>query len=269
MVIDMHTHIYNEEMWNSYQKRVGKNKITKTLVIPWFNKSIPDEPDIEDLLPFTDKHDQLFPIGSIDMDGDVKKQLAYHEQLFRNKKIFGIKLYTGYQYFYPSDKRVYPIAELCGKYKKPLIFHSGDVYGPQSGPHLKYAHPIHIDELAMNCRNTNIVISHFGFPYLLETANIVMKNANVFADISGNIDAYTTSTQDLKRMVNQFVLEFQRVFNLYPKVKEKVMFGTDYCGEDTPLSQVQSYIDLVRALFTAKEREQVFFTLAEKIYFEE
>ncbi len=269
MVIDMHTHIYNEEMWKTYQKRVGKNKITKTIVIPWFNKDIHDEPDTEELLLFTDKHDELYPIGSIDMDGNIKKQLAYHETLFEQKKIFGIKLYTGYQHFYASDKKVYPVAELCQKYNKPLVFHSGDVYGPESGPYLKYAHPIHIDELAMKFRGTKIVISHFGFPYLLETANIIMKNENVFGDISGNIDAYTTSAQDLKRMVNQFVLEFRRVFTLYPKVKEKVMFGTDYCGEDTPLNQVQAYIDLVNSLFTPKEREQVFFSLAEKIYFED
>ncbi len=269
MMIDMHTHIFNQEMWASYQKRAGKNKIEKVIVIPWFNKSIADEPDTEDLLKFTDTDERLFALGSIDMDGDIKKQLAYHESLFKSKRILGIKLYPGYQYFYPSEKKVYAVAELCAKYNKLLVFHSGDVYGPESDPQLKYSNPIHIDEIAMKFPKTKIVISHFGFPYLLETANIMMKNANVFADISGNIDAYTTSPQDLKKMVHQFTLEFQRIFNIYPKVKAKVMFGTDYCGEHTPLNEVQSYINLIKSLLTSKEQQAVFYNLAQQIYFED
>lgn len=263
----MHTHIFNKEMWESYQKRAGKNKIDKVIVIPWFNKSIADEPDTEDLLKFTDTDDRLFALGSIDMDDNIKNELSYHENLLKNEKILGIKLYPGYQYFYPSDKAVYPIAELCGKYNKPLVFHSGDVYGPESDPQLKYSNPIHIDEIAMKFPKTKIVISHFGFPYLLETANIMMKNANVFADISGNLDTYTNSPQDLKKMVHQFTLEFQRIFNIYPKLKAKVMFGTDYCGEHTPLNQVQVYINLIKSVLSPKEREIVFYKLADELYF--
>lgn len=271
MIIDMHTHIYNEQMWASYQRRAGKNKITKVIVIPWYNKNIPDEPDTEDLLKFTDKHEQLFPLGSIDMEGNIKKQLAYHEKLLHEKRIFGIKLYPGYQHFYASDKEVLPVAALCQKYNKPLVFHCGDVYDVEGKAHLKYSHPIYVDDLANDYPEVKIVISHFGFPYLIETANLLMKNKNVFSDISGSIeiDDSMTSNKHLKSMVSQYILDLSRVFTWYPKVKQKVMFGTDYCGEDTRLSQVQAYKDVINKLFTAKERNHVYFDLANKIYFEE
>ncbi len=269
MIIDMHTHIYNEEMWGSYQKRMGKNKVQKVIVIPWCNNNISDELDTDTLLQFTDKHPELFALGSIDMDGDLKKQLVHYENLLKKNKIVGIKLYPGYQHFYASDKKVFPIAKLCEKYNKPLVFHSGDVYDKECVAHLKYSHPIYMDELATEFPKTKIVISHFGFPYLLETANILMKNQNVFSDISGTIevDDSMTSPHHVKDMVRQYIEDLKRVFTWYPKVKQKVMFGTDYCGEDMRLNQVGPYMEVINKLFSSKERQHVYFDLAEKIYF--
>lgn len=271
MIIDMHTHIYTKQMWESYKKRAGKNEIDKVIVIPWYNKSIADEPDIEDLLKFTETEEKLFALGSIDMDADIKKQLAYHEDLLKQKRIVGIKLYPGYQHFYASDEKVFPIAKLCEKYNKPLVFHSGDVYDPQGKAHLKYSNPIYIDDLANQYPNTKIVISHFGFPYMLETANVLMKNHNVFVDISGTIeiDESMTSPLYLKKMVRQYIVDLERVFNWYPRIRNKVMFGTDYCGEDTRLNQVQAYMEVIKALFSGKERQHAYFDLANEIYFGE
>jgi len=260
MIIDIHTHIGDKDKWKSYQEK-SKGLVKKVVALSWYNKK-----DIEELLEFTENEPDVYAAGSIDMDKGIEEQLSYHEKLFKDGKIVGIKLYPGYQHFYPSDPKVVDIARLCEKYDKPLIFHSGDFYDPEGVSLLKYAQSIHVDELAISCPGTKIVISHFGFPYLLETANIVAKNQNVYTDISGTI-AECDTPQDLERLVEQYTSDLRRIFNYFPEIKKKTMFGTDYGGEDSPLNHVQPYIKVIEELMTKEEQEQAFFKLGEKLYF--
>lgn len=55
--------------------------------------------------------------------------------------------------------------------------------------------------------------------------------------------------------------------NYFPNIKSKIMFGTDYGGEDTPLREINPYINLVKKVFSKKEQDSVFYQLAEKVYF--
>lgn len=262
MIIDIHTHIYDEKTYKSYFDK-AKGKISKVFVmhLPWSKFSL------NNLLDFASKKDNLYIVGSIDVDGNIKKQLKSHQKLFQKKKIYGIKLYPGYQYFYPSDKKVYPIAKLCQKYSKPLIFHSGDVYDPENTSILKYSHPIYVDELAVKFPECKIIISHFGFPNFIEAANVVYKNKNVYTDISGTIDEVNTK-EEAKNLFNQYVEDLKRVIAYIPDIKQKTMFGTDYGGEDTPLNEVEPYIRVVEKVFPKTNQENVFYKLAEKIFFE-
>ena len=114
MITDVHTHIYNEKTFKDYFTK-SKNKVAKVLVMAWFKYKL------EDLIKFTDTKDNLYPAGTVDVDGDIEQQLEFSKKLFDDKKLFGIKLYPGYQYFYPADDKIHPIAEVCQKYNKPLI----------------------------------------------------------------------------------------------------------------------------------------------------
>lgn len=269
MMIDVHTHVSNENILSDYQKK-GKNKITKIITIPYFNKDshdIPKIPDIEELLEFTDKNPHVYALGSIDMDDEIEKQLKRHEELLKEKRIVGIKLYPGYQHFYPHEEKVMKIAKLCEKYNKPLVFHSGDTFDPDNKSILKYARPIHIDELARKCPKTKIIISHFGFPYYMETTNVVANNENVYADISAIMVKFSTP-KETKKIQKQCYNDLERAFTYYPIIKEKIMFGTDFGGEETPLSLVKPYIKLIKKFLNKKQQENAFHKLAEKLYFD-
>lgn len=258
MIIDIHTHIYDEKIYKSYFDK-AKSKVSKAFVMHWHKF------DLEKFLEFVASKDNLYAVGSIDVDGDIKNQLDIHQKLFQENKIFGIKLYPGYQYFYSSDKKIYPIAELCQKYNKPLIFHSGDVYDSDKTAILKYAHPIHVDELAVKFPKCKIIISHFGFPYFIETANIVSKNENLYTDISGTIDKQDCKKDD-RNLFKQYVKDLQRALSYFPDVKEKIMFATDYGEEDPPIDEIDPYIKIVKRVFKS-EQENVFHKLAEKMFF--
>lgn len=261
MITDIHTHIYKEETYRTYFAK-AKGQIAKVLVLHWCKD------DLADLIRFAESKDNLYTIGSVDLDKGVSRQLDSLEKYFQDKKILGIKLYPGYQHFYPSDEPVFPIAKLCKKYRRPLIFHCGDVYDPEGKAILKYVHPIYVDELAVKFPRLNIIIAHFGFPYLLETANIVSKNANVYTDISATIMA-SDSKKEAKDLYNQYCQDLKRVYSYFPDAKAKTMFSTDYGGEDTPLNLIQPYIKIVQKLFSKKGQRDTFYQLANQLFFED
>jgi len=268
MMIDIHTHVSNENILNDYRKK-SKNKVTKIISIPYFNKDshdIPKIPDIEELLKFTDINPDVYALGSIDMDKESEEQLIRHEELFKEKRIVGIKLYPGYQHFYPYEEKVIKIAKLCEKYDKPLVFHSGDTFDPDNKSILKYAHPIHIDELARKCPKTKIIISHFGFPYYMETTNMIANHDNVYADISAIMVKFSTS-KETKKIQKQCYHDLERSFAYYPIIKEKIMFGTDFAGSESALSLVKPYIKLIKKFLNKNQQENAFHKLAEKLYF--
>lgn len=259
MIIDIHTHIYNEEARKTYFAK-AKNKISKVLVMAWW------EDDLNDLLKFVAAENNFFLVGAVDMEKNIADQLSALEKLFQEKRIVGIKLYPGYQYFYPSDEKIFPIAKLCQKYDKPLVFHSGTTYSGKGGALFKYAHPIYIDELAVKLPQCKIIISHFGFPYYMEAATVIYKNKNVFTDISGTIEK-TDSKKNAKDVLAQYIADLRRIFSYYPHVKSKTMFGTDYSGENFSLCEITPYVKLVKQVFSKKEQDSVFHGLAERLFF--
>ena len=269
MIIDTHTHIFREETYKTYfAKADGKVSKTLTLYYPISSKSENEisRVRLEELVAFAQSKDNLFVIGSVNMEEDISAQLQLLEKLFEEQKIFGVKLYPGYQHFYPSDEKVHFIAELCQKYNKPLLFHAGDVYDPDGIAELKYSHPIHVDGLAVKFPQCKIVIAHFGFPYHLETANMVSKNTNVYTEISGTI-LQPDFPKEIENLMNQYAKDLERAFVYFPDVRTKTMFGTDYGGEHTPLNQIEPYIELVKRVFLEDGQEQVYYKLAENIFF--
>ncbi len=130
---------------------------------------------------------------------------------------------------------------------------------------MKYSHPVYADELAMLFPDLKIVLAHFGFPHLLECANIVSKNKNVYTDISGTI-VDDLPKRDAENLYKEYKKDMQRVLHYFPDVRSKIMFGTDYGGEDTPLNEVEMYIRLVKEVFYKDEHEHVFSGLAQELF---
>ncbi len=62
------------------------------------------------------------------------------------------------------------------------MFHQASVFAPDG--FLEYAYPSQLDKVARDFRGTNILLAHFGKPWMNETVELMMKNRNVFADVS-------------------------------------------------------------------------------------
>ena len=267
MIIDCHTHIFNEKIYQGYLKR-GGDRVDKILTIHDWDLTDKDEarpPTNDEMIAFAKTKPGMSVIASVDMREDLSGQLRQLDAYFAAGDIVGLKLYPGYQAFYVSEPRIDAFADLCAKYKKPLTIHGGDVYDPNGTARLLFSHPIHVDELAVRHRDCTFVIAHFGFPYFAETANVVSKNPNVYTDISAALTDLPTA--EAQALFDQFITDIKRAFAFYPDIRKKVMFGTDYAGEHTYLNQVEPYYRAIDALFADAEKSRALGGLAEELFF--
>ena len=196
MIIDSHTHIgklpnslYSESYQKNFElilKEAKDSKVDKVIIIAGLEKKDGFNLSTKSLIDLIKDNSNVYAVAGIDVINYQEEDISDLEDYLKHKKIVAIKLYTGYQHFYPSDERCKPIYELCLKYDVPVIFHSGDTLaGYVSNPKIKYSHPINIDDVAADLPELKIIIAHMGNPWLIDCAEVMYKNPNVYADISG------------------------------------------------------------------------------------
>lgn len=259
-LIDVHTHIFTDKAFGSYMEKVHFT-VERAVTIQYWVTRAPPRYTIEQLLKFA-WNKPISVIAAMNMYYSVNEQLRRLTDV--KNDIAGVKGFCGYQYLYPSDESVYPFAEFCTEHDLPLMFHSGDT-SARGNPLLKFAHPLHIDELATRYPKCKIIIAHFGFPYFMDTAMLLAKHANVYTDISGVIDNQSTPER-LARLIKRYQADIQRAIDYFPDIVDKILFGTDYSGEHTHLTQVQPYLDVAEGLFAGVERQAVLVANARRVF---
>jgi len=153
-------------------------------------------------------------------------------------ELAGIKLFPGYQPYYPHDRQLDPVYEHAHQRKIPVLIHTGDTMATNGL--VKYARPIEVDEVAVRFRDVPIVMCHFGNPWVDEAAEIVYKNKNVYADTSGLLAHPSYPLYD--RMVE---LCRQRVMAgiLMIGSTERILYGSDW-----PLLDLKVALGLITSL---------------------
>ncbi|MGE5330074.1 MAG: amidohydrolase family protein [Deltaproteobacteria bacterium] len=259
MIIDAHTHIFNHDILNEYLEKHPADAFICIKLIKDFCGGTFEGRD-EGVNDFVENNSNLYLIESIDFEINILNQIEeIKEKMENTNKIKGIKLYPGYQHFYPYNERVLPVYVFAHEQNIPVILHSGALYQfENSQAQLQYVNPVYIDEAATRYPDTKFIITHFGFPYIMETAMVLNKNNNVYADISGilDVDTYEVFKEDIKK-----------AFKYYPGITDQVLFGTDFMGNDTYLNEVDIYIKLIEELFENEEdRQAVFYKNAQKVF---
>jgi len=95
----------------------------------------------------------------------------------------GIKLGANYQIFHPLEARALAIYERAQQQGLPVLFHQGT--SPVRMAPIRFAHPLLMDEVAMRYPDLKIIMAHMGHPWTVDTAVVIRKHPNVYADISG------------------------------------------------------------------------------------
>ncbi|OUQ78338.1 amidohydrolase family protein [Flavonifractor sp. An100] len=179
------------------------------------------------------------------------------EEHLKREACCGVKLYPGYNRVWLYDPMYEPIYQLCARYDKPVAIHMGLTAYPRA--HLKYCHPLVLDEVAADHKRTRFVMCHFGNPFLESAAAVVEKNPNVATDLSGLLEGRV----DLERYFQEQAgyVGLLRTWLTAICQWDDVMYGTDW-----PIVNLGEYIRFIQGIVPQEHWEQVFFHNANRIY---
>ena len=195
---------------------------------------------------------RLRAVCSINPNHTSTKYQKLVEQALKGS-VVGIKIYPGYHSVYPSDKRYFPFYKLAAKYNKPVIIHSGDTFG--SNYLVKYAHPLAIDEIAVQFPKTTFIIAHLGNPWVRDAAEVVYKNENVYTDVSAFCIGHA-DRNDFKR-----IQEDIRWALSYTGRPDKFLYGSDW-----PLTPMKEYLAVIKKAVPRQYHQQIFYENAKRVF---
>ncbi|MCX7665250.1 MAG: amidohydrolase family protein [Gemmataceae bacterium] len=165
------------------------------------------------------------------------------ERLVQSKQVVAFKVYLGYIHHYASDSGYYPYYEMAARYRIPVFFHTGDTFSPYAK--LKYAHPLTLDEVAVDFPNTRFVLCHLGNPWTIDAAELIYKNLNVWADLSGmwvsSGQGIESESQAAERAaaLDDIQTKIRTAFR-YAERPTRFLYGTDW-----PLISMRPYAEMI------------------------
>jgi predicted TIM-barrel fold metal-dependent hydrolase len=181
-------------------------------------------------------NDKLFPILTVE---PRPKQVQACVRMARKNKGFakGFKILLGYFPVNAYDRVYSEVYDYAESMDLPVMFHTGDT--ASSSASLLHANPLGLDPLANKREGLKIVACHFGNPWLRETAELIYKHPNVYADISG---LFTTGTKYTLRYLDALSRSLSEAIYFVGNA-DKVIFGTDY-----PVERISDAINFVKNL---------------------
>ncbi|HVL47074.1 MAG TPA: amidohydrolase family protein [Candidatus Thermoplasmatota archaeon] len=250
MIVDCHVHLNDytndrvptEESLQKLLADMKSNGVAKAFILTSYLAN-EQRPRIDRVLDLVKPHPELFVVEGISLSGGAPFDLRATEERLRQGLTIGLKLYPGYEHYYPTDRLCEPIYDLAAKYRVPVMFHTGDTF-TKIGK-LKYSHPLHLDDVAVDHPDLKIVICHLGNPWFRDTAELIYKNDNVRADISGLI------LGNFEARFERWLADQVRDLILYAGDPEDLLFGTDW-----PLVAMSPYIRFVRSLDLDEDEER-------------
>jgi predicted TIM-barrel fold metal-dependent hydrolase len=262
MIIDCHTHLNNytddtvDELpacLSRLETAMRRNRVDVSMVLTSY-KVNPARPSTRTVVEATKRLPNIHVVAGVSWTTFSDEDVADLRTMLEAGDIKGLKLYPGYEYFYPADPKLAPAYQLAEEFDVPVMIHSGDTYSPRGK--VKYSHPLNVDDAAVEFPKVRFLICHLGNPWFRDCMEVVYKNDNVFTDMSGltlgnfsdRFEAYMR--QQLKEML---------LWGVNPK---KVLYGTDW-----PLVTMESYLQFVDELKLApKDRASMLWENAAALF---
>jgi predicted TIM-barrel fold metal-dependent hydrolase len=243
MIIDCHTHLnnYHDESIDALNERLEtllatmrRNRVDISVVLTSY-KEVPGRPSTRRVIEAIERHPNLYVVAGLSYRTFGEETLVELRDFLSRGAICGLKLYPGYEPFYPADPKLEPAYRLAEEFDVPVMIHTGDTYAP-SGK-VKYSHPLNVDDVAVDFPKVKFVLCHLGNPWLRDCMEVIYKNDNAYADISGLVlgdfsDRFETY---MRRQFQEMM-----VWGVNPK---KVLYGTDW-----PISTMESYLQFMDEL---------------------
>ena len=164
-----------------------------------------------------DHTDVIIPLASVDPHAGLAAVRAAR-RLVTEHGMRGFKFHPNGQAFFPDDRAFYPLYAAIEELGVPALFHSGHTgvgAGERGGGgiRLKYSNPMHLDDVATDFPDLQVILAHPSFPWQDEALSVCLHKPNVHIDLSGWSPKYFPA--NLVQYANTLL-------------RSKVLFGSDY-----------------------------------------
>ena len=251
-IIDCHVHLNRYDKIESQAKEItslenrldallqsmNNNDVDYSIVISSYKVDV-NRPSTSQIIDLVHKNENLRKrigiVTGFTIDNHTYEDLKQYRTWLKDRLIIGIKLYCGYEHHYPYDERYQKVYDICMEYEVPVMIHTGDAYSTTAK--LRYAHPLNIDDIAVDNPDLRIVMCHLGNPWITDCQEVLYKNSNVYSDISGLVVGdFRLST------ATRYVSKINELLNYVGK-PHRLLYGSDW-----PISNMGSYLTFVRKL---------------------
>jgi len=269
-IIDCHVHLNNYDGLNKTENKVlslqerldallenmNNNNIFYSILLSSYkvDENRPSTSQLIDIVKENHYIDRIGVVAGFTIDNHTYEDLKNYRQWLKDDIIKGIKLYCGYEHYYLYDERYQVVYDMCIEFGCPIMIHTGDVFSQRAK--VKYSHPLNIDDIAVDNPELKIVMCHIGNPWITDCQEILYKNKNVYADISGLIVGdFTISGR------THYANKIKEILN-YVDDPHRLLYGSDW-----PISNMKSYIDFVQKLeFDEKSFDLLMFKNAKSLF---
>lgn len=237
-LIDVHTHLFPEDVIEDYMENYTKHSKLKFACKPTLQSLFKEYeginvlkhvilPEWESTVEFRSENLQLAAtsdryyskcyfytynewLGKIQKEND--KIISFggvhpddvgcvgeFEAMIQDYRLKGMKLVPCMQHFFLNDRRLFPVYERAEASGIPILVHTGG--DPIPGSEL-YGHPRDVSEIASSFPNLIIIMAHMGVPFFEETTEVMKKHENVFTDV-----AFTVAYDDVIDFSNKLGIE--------------------------------------------------------------
>lgn len=266
MLIDCHVHLNNYYTEEGGQARPTKANVERlfsemethgidhAVVLTSYKVDV-DRPSVEQVLEILAEDPRTTVVEGLCWRGDHRTDLFNMECRIRDGMVRGIKLYPGYDKYAINDPSLESVFRIAAKHDVPVVIHTGDTFA--TGAKVRQAHPLLVDDVAVDYPDVRFVMCHLGNPWFQDTAEVLYKNDNVFADFSGLV-------------LGDFTYEFERY--LMQRVEDLIAYMGDpgkqlMYGTDWPLVEMGPYVKFMEKLgFEGEAKERVSWKTAADLF---
>ncbi len=262
-LIDCHVHLNNyhetsrrptKENVEDLFAKMEERGVDHAVVLTSYKVDL-DRPAVEEVIETLAGDPRTSVVEGLRWRGDERTDLFSMEERIRDGLVKGIKLYPGYDRYAINDPSLETVFRIAAKHDVPVMIHTGDTYSRSAK--VRQAHPLLVDDVAVDFPDVKFVICHLGNPWFQDTAEVLYKNENVFADMSG-------------LTLGEFDYEFERYMLL--RVKDMIQYMGDpgrqlMYGSDWPLVAMGPYVKFLENLELGDEqRENVAWRTAARLF---
>lgn len=180
MIVDCHTHLQCLERGSLAEEHAAAcEKVDACFVLAGLGGQ--REALNQELADYVGNNSRAYGFAVVNPAEDPVKLKAV-KAMTLDRGLCGLVLYCAEDQCHPTHSRAMRLYEAAAELGLIVYFHNCPPYSPQAV--LDYARPWLLDEVARTFEDLKIIVGRMGAPFLEQTASLLVKHANVYADLS-------------------------------------------------------------------------------------